>query len=270
MDRAPPPQLEGVGDGLKGMDAGGMGDFQIRTRFGSAQLDTDTHWRAKDGKASWNWRLKFPCTLTESMKYQRLTLQLWDKDILTSDYMIGDATFNLDTWFRRSFKKRNKEPNYWDGDHELTHFDSEKQGLSTMLSELASSLLSKSSDGGVLNTDPVVEHSKLWVPLETPEGQGAGRLLCSVQLIPTKLVEKIEAGEGRSDPNQNPTLPPPVGRLYFTLNPFSLLFQFLGPKNCRKLQVCFCQIFCCIVCIALAYFVVPNAIGNILVAPITG
>ena len=30
------------------------------------------------------------------MKYQRLKVQLWDKDILTPDYMIGDATLSLD------------------------------------------------------------------------------------------------------------------------------------------------------------------------------
>ena len=263
-------KLEGVGDGLKGMDMGGMGDFQIKTRFGPQRMETDTHWRAKDGKASWNWRLKFPCTLTDSMKYQRLTLQLWDKDILTSDYMIGDATLNLDSWFRRSFKKRMKEANYWDGDHELTHFDAEKQSLSSMLSELASSIVSKSNDGGALNVDPVVEHSKLWLPLETPEGKGAGRLLVSCQLVPAKLVEKLEAGEGRSDPNQNPALPPPVGRLFFTLNPFSLLYQFLGPKNCRTLQICCCQIICCVLCIAVSYFFIPGAIANVVTAPITG
>ena len=42
---------------------------------------------------------------------QRSGHHVWTQD----DYMIGDATLNLDTWFRRSFKKRNKEPGYWDG-----------------------------------------------------------------------------------------------------------------------------------------------------------
>ena len=76
-------KLEGVGEGLKGMDMGGMGDFMVKARIGSLTLDTDTHWRAKDGKASWNWRYKFDLTLADDMKYQRLTMQLWDRDIIT-------------------------------------------------------------------------------------------------------------------------------------------------------------------------------------------
>ena len=146
-----------------------------------------------------------------------------------ADYMIGDATLNLDTWFRRSFKKRNKEPGYWDGAGALQHFDSEKQSLSAMVTEFIGGLVASSKDGSAIGEpDPEVEHSKLWVPLETAEGENAGRLLCSFQLMPGTLTEKYEAGDGRDEPNSNPTLPKPVGRPFFTLNPFSLMFQFLG------------------------------------------
>ena len=47
--------------------------------------------------------------------------------------------------------------------------------------------------------------------------------------VPANLEER-PAGFGRSDPNSNPTLPKPTGRLKFTLNPFSLFFGLLGPK----------------------------------------
>ena len=49
--------------------------MQVICQLGEQRLETDTHFRAKNGKASWNWRLKFPVTLTSSMKYQRLNVQ---------------------------------------------------------------------------------------------------------------------------------------------------------------------------------------------------
>lgn len=103
-------KLEDVSGNLKGMDSGDMMDPQIAIGIANQERQyTDTHWRAKEGKASFNWRTKFPITLTNDMKYQRMTVQLWDRDIITSNYMIGDATLSLDRWFRRSFKKRTKQ-----------------------------------------------------------------------------------------------------------------------------------------------------------------
>ena len=48
---------------------------QVVCQLGDQRLETDTHFRAKNGKASWNWRLKFPVTLSANMKYQRLNVQ---------------------------------------------------------------------------------------------------------------------------------------------------------------------------------------------------
>ena len=42
-----------------------------------------------------------------------------------------------------------------------------------------------------------------------------GRFLLSVEVMPTDIAQKIPAGFGRSDPNANPELPPPTGRLKF-------------------------------------------------------
>ncbi|KOO32312.1 c2 domain containing protein [Chrysochromulina tobinii] len=176
-------QLEGVRGDLPGMDMGDMADFQVAVAMGGTDLPiqrTDTHWRARSGKASFNWRLKFPVTLSEHMKYQRLTVQLWDRDILTSDYMIGDATLNLDKWFRRTFKKRKRRSIYWDGDRDprLESWDPNQQGIKAMLSGLMEGLLGGvKSVQDVLAPDPEVERAKLWIPLETAGGEDAGRLL---------------------------------------------------------------------------------------------
>jgi hypothetical protein len=45
--------------------------------------------------------------------------------------------------------------------------------------------------------------------------ENMGRFLVSIECMPVALAEKIPAGFGRSDPNANPLLPPPTGRLKF-------------------------------------------------------
>ena len=70
---------------------------------------TDTHWRAKKGKASWNWRFKFPVQLgpnTFNFKYPYLKLQAWDKDVAKWDDIIGETTVPLKKYFRKALAKK--------------------------------------------------------------------------------------------------------------------------------------------------------------------
>jgi hypothetical protein len=46
---------------------------------GEKPQTTDTHWRAKMGKASWNYRMKFKVTLPIKPEFARLHCELWDK-----------------------------------------------------------------------------------------------------------------------------------------------------------------------------------------------
>ena len=67
----------------------------------------------------------------------------------------------------------------------------------------------------------------------------AGQVLISVEAVPVEMAkEDLPAGFGRSEPNMNPELPDPVGRMKFSLNPFYLLNEILGPALCRKIM-CF-------------------------------
>ena len=50
-----------------------------------------------------------------------------------------------------------------------------------------------------------------------------GEVLLSVELIPKWKAEVSVVGKGRDEPNINPKLPPPVGRLHLSWNPFDLL-----------------------------------------------
>ena len=97
-----------------------------------------------------------------------------------------------------------------------------------------------------------------------------GKLLVSVQLVPDDLVPHLPAGRGRSDPNTNPTLPKPVGRLQFTLNPFKMLRQLIGPAWCWKLKKLCYMLFCIVVTALLIYYMFPVVFGNILTAPFIG
>ena len=52
-----------------------------------------SHWNSKDGCGSFNWRMKFPLLLP--YPNPRLKIQIWDKDIVSSDDMICEAILNL-------------------------------------------------------------------------------------------------------------------------------------------------------------------------------
>jgi hypothetical protein len=74
------------------LDYSGLADLYVLTFLTeggqdvSKRVRTDTHFRASDQKASWNWRFKFPVTLKHNSKAWRLHLQLWDMDIDFNDY----------------------------------------------------------------------------------------------------------------------------------------------------------------------------------------
>ena len=69
---------------------------------------TDTHWRAKKGKGSWNYRLLFDVELghnTRAHKFPYLHFQLWDKDILKYNDCIGEQTLDVGKFYRRAYRK---------------------------------------------------------------------------------------------------------------------------------------------------------------------
>lgn len=39
-----------------------------------------------------------------------------DKDLLSADDMIGEATLDLNQWFRRVYRRSQKLPSYWDAE----------------------------------------------------------------------------------------------------------------------------------------------------------
>ena len=84
-------------------------------------------------------------------------------------------------------------------------------------------------------------------------------------MIEEELFKKIAdlnlVGKGRDDPNVNPYLPPPVGRIEFTLNPFKMMNQCVGPKF-RRQCYCYCLCFLLVAYLAIS---LPSIFAGILV-----
>ena len=84
-------------------------------------------------------------------------------------------------------------------------------------------------------------------------GKKGGRVLCSLEVVPQWYADLHPVGKGREEPNMNPYLPPPVGRIRFSLNPFTMLNQLTGPKFRKK-----CYMICCsTICIVYLIFMLP-------------
>jgi hypothetical protein len=86
-----------------------MNDLFVKAWIeGCDPQETDTHWRCKKGKGSFNWRMKFDVTLghnTRAMKFPYLYIQMWDKDILKWNDCIAEGVLHLGKYFKRAYKK---------------------------------------------------------------------------------------------------------------------------------------------------------------------
>ena len=82
------------------MDIEGTSDVFIKTSLGSASKETDTHYRCKDGAASFNYRVlyNFMAPALKDHEYT-LTVQAWDRDFFASNDLIGEAQIDLKAIF---------------------------------------------------------------------------------------------------------------------------------------------------------------------------
>jgi len=73
---------------------------------------TDVHYFAKKGKASWNFRIKFPVSLRQGGRVvgggegaNYLKIQVWDADLLVSDCLC-EASLDLSDAFKTAYNTR--------------------------------------------------------------------------------------------------------------------------------------------------------------------
>lgn len=201
--------------------------------------ETDTHWFCRNtGSFNWRWKweIKLPVDINKNYGDDKFNFQLWDRDLIGSNELIGEAEVDLHQhrMLSKAFVRRKPVQ-----------------------------MRKKIKGTGE-------EVNQFWVevyhPLATDEDGNKisqGKALLSFECMPKELTEKFENGVGRESPNFHPTLPDPVGRFVFDIfSPLQMMKTILGPKLYRKI----CCIFWCLIFIALlifvGYYVVPVYFGN--------
>ena len=71
--------------------------------------------------------------------------------------------------------------------------------------------------------EPEDKLKKFWLPITGVDGGPAGYIETSMELVPAEAARTQKAGFGRSEPNANPKLPNPTGRISLSLNPLKML-----------------------------------------------
>lgn len=63
---------------------------------------------------------------------------------------------------------------------------------------------------------------------DTGEPKVHGKIRMQIDIYPKDQAENNKVGAARQEPNHSPFLPPPVGRLSLSLNPFKMLVSFFS------------------------------------------
>ena len=200
---------------------------------GKNKQQTDVHYRCQNGHGSFNWRMIIPLE-TPRDKYD-LSLQVFDSDIFSKDDFICGGRINLYEIINDA--NRLDLPIKFNKDYFESLPQEKKNGLNIVFD----------------NYDE--EGNNFWIQLEK-QGKQGGRVLCSIEIVPQWYAERYPVGIGRSEPNINPYLPPPTGRISFTLNPFSMLNQYTGPKFRKK---CYKRT-CCIILVIYLLCLIPSIV----------
>jgi hypothetical protein len=201
---------------------------------------TDVHYRCQTGVGSFNWRIVLQLDVPRVNNI--LTLHAYDKDIFSKDDFISKAEIDLTDII--------KIPE--DLDVPITfckdYVDSVPQEEKTKYKGIE--FLTGGDDE---------EKNKFWVDCYANNEKSGGRILCSLEILPMWKAELTKVGLGRKDPNVSPYLPPPVGRFQWSLNPFKLLNQCVGPRFRKKL---YCGV--CLLCLVIyLIFLIPYIIYHL-------
>jgi len=179
---------------------------------------TDTHLRSKNGIGNFNWRMKFPLMLPRHrhQPWPRLRFQVWDKDLIAANDSLCETQMSLKTLCKKALKS--KDP------------VKIRDGFSEIIT--------------IKN-------------LKHPNAEtGEAELQLSVELMRKRVAEAMPAGFGRGDPNQNPHLPKPDGRVNWRITaPLEMLKEILGPELYNKFKIWFWVCFIIFMIIQLAPFV---------------
>ena len=202
---------------------------------------TDTHFRCVNGEASFNWRILEDIEYDPKSNTTSLSLQVYDKDIFSPDDFICNANINLKSFLSQIY------------DLDVPFKLTKKYYKSLNLSKEEQALFE------------FEEEEKFWVNCETIQTEDnkdkkVGGILCSLEILPMWKADQVKVGTGRDEPNCNPYLPPPEGRISWSWNPCVLIGQLVGPRIRRK----FVMWFFCILCTIFLLMALPYIVQYVL------
>ena len=186
---------------VKIKDWEGTSDIYCRAFFTANKSDkrTDIHYRSMDGKGSFNYRMLFD--VKNPSTAQRINLQVWDADLFSGNDFLGDSSLNLalpiedatltDKPIHLNKKYYNSFLKDYMGNTELIYHDEDS----------------------------------FWVDMKDKDGNLNGKMRIQISIVPKEHHENNENSEARSEPNHSPYLPPPIGRMKFSWNPWTMLNQ---------------------------------------------
>lgn len=226
---------------VKMKDWEGTSDIYCRAFFDSIKKckRTDTHYRSMDGNGSFNYRLLFD--VNHPSKDHILNLQVWDADAFSKNDFIGDASLNLILPIEDA--TMTDQP---------IHLN--KRYYETFLQDF------------MRGTELVFENDdSFWLDMKDKNGVINGKMRVQISILPKEQADAYAVGEGRADPNHSPYLPPPVGRIKLSLNPWTMLNQLVAPHIVNKVL---CGI-CLLLCLLAFIMMLPNILTEIFIAIIT-
>merc|ERR1711998_571582 len=86
--------------------------------------------------------------------------------------------------------------------------------------------------------------------------EARGKIAVSISIVPWKEVEERPVGAAQDSPNANPFLPPPVGRMTFSLNPIAIFKELIGPETILVILCCCCCVLCFVALMFLGQYYV--------------
>ena len=90
------------------------------------------------------------------------------------------------------------------------------------------------------------------------------KIRIDVRLLPLEQVPQNKVGDGREAPNNSPELPKPLGRMTFSLNPFAMLSQLVGPEFRNKVLCSLCMCLMLLLCIGMAPLIASNVASQMI------
>lgn len=224
-------------------------DIFITGRIGKELQKTDTHWRSQNGCGSFNWRMLFPMTLSTQITDPTLNIQIWDKDVFCPNDFIAEATIDFRYQAESAFEN---DCNVKIKGTEKVEI--EKKSATTNTKEKA--IVEKKIDKFAIKTKNAKKAG--YVTLSD-----VGVVFLSFEIVPGEDAKANKVGLGRGEPNQNPWLPPPTGRIQWSWNPWTMFKQLVGPRARRKICMCCCVMICTSICAAVG----PVIMGNLITKP---